>query len=277
MFILHIILLALIQGVTEFLPVSSSGHLVLAHGFLDGNSIEARWVENQMIDVAVHVGTLFSVLVYFYKDIRDMLFGALGARDKKDGRSMCMYVIVASVPVILAGFALHYAKPDWVRSVEVVGWTTIIFGVLLWISDKYYSTERTLDKMTLKDAFLIGVSQAFALIPGTSRSGVTMTAARFFGFSRTEAARFSMLLALVAISGAGTLAGLDLIKSGDFALGAQAAIAAFLSFLAGWASIALMMKWLDKATFMPFVIYRMVLGCLILSLLYSGVLSSLMP
>lgn len=277
MFIYHIILLALIQGVTEFLPVSSSGHLVLVHGLVDGNDLAARWAENQMMDVAVHVGTLFSVLVYFYKDIKEMLFGAMGSKENKQGRFMALYVVVASIPVILAGFVLHMIKPDWIRSVEVVGWTTIIFGVFLWASDRFFPNERTLDKMGIREALLIGFAQVFALVPGTSRSGVTMTAARFFGFSRTESARFSLLLAIVAIAGAGSLAGLDLYRSGDFELGVQVGIAALLSFVSGWVSIALMMNWLSRSSFMPFVLYRMVLGCVILSLLYSGFLTKIMP
>ncbi len=260
----HIVILALIQGITEFLPISSSGHLALAHAVMDGDSA-GRWGENLTLDVAVHVGTLFSVLVYFRRDIMAMLRG--GADSK-----LLRFVIAASVPVIIAGFALHLFQPDWLRSVEVIAWTTLIFGILLWWVDKSKPAERDLQSMGMKDALLIGLAQILALVPGVSRSGITMSAARWFGFSRVEAARFSLLLAIIAISGAGTLGGIGLVKSGDAALGFDALLAASLAFLSGLGAIALMMRWLERASFAPFALYRVVLGIVLLGIVYGGVL-----
>lgn len=268
----YLIILALIQGITEFLPISSSGHLVLVHEFMNGET-EARWQENLMLDVAVHVGTLLSVLIYFRKDVCKMLAGlkdwATGKCDS-DGARLDLYVVVSSLPVIAAGFVLHKLEPSWIRSIEVMAWATLIFGALLWWIDRVKPPQKTLTDMSLRDAFWIGCAQALALVPGTSRSGITMTAARWFGFSRTESAHYSLLLAIIAISGAGTLGALDLFESGDVALTLDVLLAAALAFVAGWTAIAVMMRWLEKATFKVFAVYRIILGVVLLALIYSG-------
>ncbi len=270
MTLLPIIILALIQGLTEFLPVSSSGHLVLVHHIFDSGK---NWDQRLIMDVAVHVGTLFSVLVYFRKDVLSMLTGALDwtKRDfKTEGAQLNIHLLIASIPVIAGGFALHILKPDWLTLLQVMAWSTIIFGILLWIADRTPQTAKTLRDMSLKDAALIGLAQTLALIPGTSRSGITMTASRFLGYSRTQSARFSLLLAIIAISGAGTIAGLELWQSGDIELGFDALLAAVLSFLAGWLSIALMMKWLERSTFTVFAVYRVILGVALLAIIYNA-------
>lgn len=274
----HIVILAVIQGITEFLPISSSGHLVLAHALMNGEvGAASQWADDLTMDVAAHVGTLFAVLLYFYRDLFSMVAGLWGFITRQAGTSadrrgfiLFVYMVLASLPVIAAGFALHAWEPAFLRSVEVLAWATIIFGVVLWGADRFAPTAKTLDALNWKSALLIGVAQVLALIPGTSRSGITMTAARALGFSRKEAAHFSLLLAIVAISGAGVLSGLDLWQSGDAALGLDAALAAFLSFLTALAAIALMMKWLEKSTFTPFAIYRVILGVILLGLIYSG-------
>ncbi len=271
----HLILLALIQGITEFLPISSSGHLVLFHEFIEGD-VSTRWSENLMLDVAVHVGTLLSVLIYFRSDVCTMLCGlknlATGNRERNSAR-LTLYVFISSLPVILAGFALYKLAPGWIRSIEVMAWTTLLFGILLWWVDKVKPAERTVESLNIRDALWIGCAQVLALIPGTSRSGITMTAARWFGFTRAEAARYSLLLAIIAISGAGTLSGLDLIKSGNMSLTFDVLIAAFLAFISGLVAITVLMRWLEKATFTIFAAYRVVLGFGLLTLLYSGLIS----
>lgn len=285
MVLFHIVILALIQGITEFLPISSSGHLVLAHAFMDGAAVDeaARWAEDLTMDVAVHVGTLFAVLLYFYRDIWSMVRGLIGllcinkaATEQggadQEGAQLCLYVVLASLPVIVAGFALHAWAPAFVRSVEIMAWATLIFGIVLWAADHFSPADKMLVTLNWKSALLIGLAQVLALIPGTSRSGITMTAGRALGFSRRESARFSLLLAVVAISGAGTLSGIDLWQSGDLALGKEAALAAGLSFVTALGAIALMMKWLEKSSFTPFALYRIILGLILLGLIYSGTL-----
>ncbi len=264
MSLFHIVILALIQGITEFLPVSSSGHLVLAHEAIGKTGYDLT------IDVAVHVGTLFAVLLYFRADISRMFFALKGGGDK----SLAIAIIIGSLPVIIAGFLIHLTGPEWTRSLYLTAWCTLIFGIVLGLADKYAPASKELRKLTIKDALLIGLAQTLALIPGTSRSGITMSAARGLGFSRTESARFSLLLAIVAISGAGALGSIDLIQSGDIDLGLNVVAALVLSFVSGFAAISLMMRWLEKASFMPFVWYRIGLGLLLLGLLYGGVLDN---
>lgn len=265
--IYHTIILALIQGLTEFIPVSSSGHLIVVHEFIGESAGESHWGEDLTMDVAVHVGTLFSVLLYFHKDIWSIVKGMLGIfRGKTDseGFSLGMNVLVASIPVILIGLVLERLEPEILRSPAVIAWSTLIFGIVLWAADKYFPSEKTLEKINFKNSFIIGLAQALALVPGVSRSGITMTAGRALGFSRTESARFSLLLAIVAISGAGALQGWSLIESHNVELGMNAAIAVFLSFISGLGAISLMMKWLSKATFTPFAIYRVAMGIVLI-------------
>ena len=272
--LLHIVILALVQGLSEFLPISSSGHLILVHVALGHRGAEM----NLILDIAVHVGTLFAVLLYFRKDVMAMLCGcvctAQGKGADHKGRNMLVYVLVASLPVIIIGFILHSMMPDMWRSVTVTAWCTLIFGVVLWVADKKGSQTRTVEDMGFKDALIVGAAQVLALIPGVSRSGITMTAARFLGVSRTESARFSMLLAMVAISGAGALGSLSLLESGDLALGLDVLFAIVFSFLSALVALHLMMRWLEKASFTPFVIYRIALGVLLLGLIYGGVIPS---
>ena len=264
-----LIILALIQGITEFLPISSSGHLLLVHhAFEDTKS----WKNHMVFDVAVHIGTLFSVLLYFRKDVAKMLCGFLGwfkADFKGEGTQLNIHIIIGSIPVILAGLALHLLKPEWLLLLQVTAWTTLLFGILLWIADRLPASDKTLTDMTRKDALFIGLAQSLALIPGTSRSGITMTMARFLGYSRTESAHFSLLLAIIAISGAGIIGGLEIMQSGDVSLGFDALFAAFLAFIAGWIAISLMMKWLEKCSFAPFAIYRVILGLVLLAISYQ--------
>ncbi len=273
MILYHIIILAIIQGLTEFLPVSSSGHLGLFHCFTDQCG---RWdADNMTMDIAVHVGTLLSVLLYFWRDVVRMLIGVkhIGTRNGKSAEArLTLYVIISSIPVIIAGLILHMFEPDWLKTLYVIAWTSIIFGIILWWSDSKSPSTREVKELTFKDAIIIGLSQVLALIPGTSRSGITMTTARFLGFKRKESAHYSMLLAMVAISGAGVIMGLGLLKSGDLSLGLDALIAVFFSFISGWIAISIMMKYLEKSTFTVFVIYRVILGIALLGLLYSGII-----
>lgn len=260
MSLFHLVILALVQGITEFLPISSSAHLFMTHALLGSDDL----TKDLTMDIAVHVGTLFAVLLYFHKDI----LAAATGRNK----SLLRHIIIASIPVVIAGYCLHVIQPGWIRSLHVTAWFTLIFGILLWAIDRFKPTSLSLSDMTWKRALLVGLAQILALIPGTSRSGITITAARYLGFNRTDAARFSMLLALVAISGAGTLGGIDLWQSDNIMLGFDALIAAVISFFSSWAAIALLMRWLTRASFTPFAIYRIILGAALLVLIYTSVL-----
>ena len=274
MALLPLIILAIIQGLTEFLPVSSSGHLVLFHA-MNGDA-HAVWDENLVMDTAVHVGTLFSVLVYFWRDLWAMVSGFFGyfktrTPEVQKNVHVVTCILIASLPVIVAGFIMHAIKPDFLRSLEVMAWMTIIFGVILGVADCLKPREKTVETLTFKNAIFVGLAQILALIPGVSRSGITMTAGRFTGLSPVESARFSLFLSIVAIAGAGTLAIYDLLQSGDVTLGIEAVLAAMFAFVFGLMSIAVMMRWLDTHGFMPFVIYRVILGAVLLGFIYGGI------
>ena len=253
-----IIILAIIQGLSEPLPVSSSGHLLLTHTLMGHGGINACWESNRALDVAMHIGTLFSVLVYFRKDVFAVL-GGIGNRHS-DGFKLAWNVALASIPVLSVGLLLQIYKPSFLCLIEVMAWMLLIFGIILGFVDKYAKSEKTVEQMTWRNALFIGIAQSLALVPGTSRSGITMTAARWLGYHRTEAARFSLLLAIVGISAAGGLTALEMVVEQDYNLGYDALIAAFVAFAVGYGAIAFMMKWLGKFSFMPFAVYRVLLG-----------------
>jgi undecaprenyl-diphosphatase len=267
--LLHLFVLALVQGITEFLPISSSGHLVLTWEVLGSKAPEH---DQLIVDIAVHVGTLVAVCGYFRRDIAAMLGGlAAGARGRPtSGTRLALHVGLATIPVVAVGVTFKEAIETVLRDPLVIAWATLVFGVLLYAADRFVGQHRGLDALGWRGAVFVGLMQVLALIPGTSRSGITMTAGRFLGYTRTDAARFSMLLAIPAIAGAGLLAALDLYATGNLALGLDALIAGAMALAAAWLAIALLMRWLQRASFTPFVVYRVILGSLLLALIYTG-------
>ncbi len=262
----QIVVLALIQGITEFLPISSSAHLILV-------PVLTGWPDQGLsIDVAVHVGTLGAVMIYFRRDLWLMIAGLvrLGGNASDPGARLVVHVAVATAPVVIAGAALAQIGTQALRSPVVIGWTMLGFGLALYAADRLNMTIRKVDHMTIRHALFIGVAQVLALIPGTSRAGITMTAARALGYERTEAARFSMLLSMPTIAAAGLLVGYEIYQAGDARFTADAIIAAGLAFCAALAAIGLMMAWLRRASFTPFVIYRVALGAGLLWWAYTG-------
>ena len=226
-----------------------------------------------MLDVAVHVGTLGAVLVYFHRDVWLMLRGlvhfALGRRTAPGGR-LAGHVIIATVPVVLVGTVMHVTGAmDLLRGAAVIGATMLGFGIALFFADVFGMTVRRLDHLTGRSALLIGLAQVLALVPGTSRAGITITAARILGFERREAARFSILIAIPAILGAGVLQGAELWQRGDVELGYDALLAAALAFASALLAVAAMMVWLRRASYAPFVIYRIVIGVALLAWVWS--------
>lgn len=264
---LHLAVLALVQGITEFLPVSSSGHLVLV-------PVIADWPDQGLvIDVAVHVGTLGAVMLYLYRHVWAMTAGFwrlfLGRVD--EGARLLGLIVIATLPVVGAGFALNHYVPGGIRSLEVIAWATFGFGILLYVADKAGMTLRRMEHIGVADAVFLGLAQVLALIPGTSRSGITMTAARILGMERVDAARFSMLMSIPAILGAGTLTGWDLYQRGDAQLTSDALIAGGLAFASALIAIAVMMAWLRRASFTPFVVYRVLLGGVLIAFAYGWI------
>ncbi len=269
MSLLHVVILAIVQGITEFLPISSSGHLVLAWEAFDVagmTAIEQAQSDRLTLDIAVHVGTLAAVCAYAWREIGQMAGGLarLAVGRWTPGARLAALVLVSTLPLILVGGLLKETVTAELRDTVIVAWATIGFGIVLYIADRSAMTFRRIDHMTFSAGMIIGLAQVLALIPGTSRSGITMTAARFLGFERVEAARFSLLLAIPAILGAGSLAGYDLYESGNVVLGHEALVGAVLAFVVALLSIMLMIGWLRRASFTPFVLYRILLGAALL-------------
>ena len=264
--LLHLFVIAVVQGITEFLPISSSGHLVLVPKL-------ACWPDQGLlIDVAVHVGTLGAVIIYLRRDVWLMFTGLtrLAAWRRDPGVRMMWLLALATVPVIVAGLLIYLLAGDALRDIVVIGWATVGFGLVLYACDRLGTLTRRIEHLGAYSALLIGLAQVAALIPGASRAGVTISAARIMGYGRRDAARFSMLLSIPTIIAAGTLAGIDLAQSGDARLQADAVVAAGLAFVTAYLAIVAMMRWLRRASFTPFVVYRIVVGGAVLVFAYSG-------
>ena len=255
-------ILAIIQGITEFLPVSSSGHLIL-FPVLTG-------VEDQglAVDVAVHVGTLVAVMAYFWRDVGRMIVGCLHivtARTHTDQARLVLLLAIATVPVVIVGAVLSVTGwVDALRNMTVIAWTMIIFGLVLYWFDTRSVEDRTSGEWTVGHAITMGLWQAVALIPGTSRSGATITGARALGYTRTEGARLAMLMSIPTIIASGLLVGIDAAQGGTDQSFTTLAIAAGLACIAAMAALILMMRLLRSVSFTPYVIYRIVFGVILL-------------
>ena len=255
---IQILLLSVLQGLTEFLPVSSSGHLILFSKFTTFPD------QGPFLDVAVHVGSIMAVILYFWRDIwqmiKDLWKSHFLPNFKISGAKLAWLIVIATIPAVIAGFSLKSYGLENVRSAKLIGWTLVCYGIILFFADKYGRITRKTNDLTIKDALIIGLAQCLALIPGTSRSGITITAGRFLGLERREAAKFSMLLSIPTIAGAGLLMAIELFQSGDLSGITDAGHGVVYSFVASLGAIFIMMNWLKKWTFAPFVIYRVALG-----------------
>lgn len=259
---LHLMLLSALQGLTEFLPVSSSGHLILFSKFTTFPD------QGLAFDVAVHVGSIIAVMIYFSETIWEMLKGVAKTyfipNFKNPGSKLAWLIVIGTIPAIIAGLFLVENGTDELRSARLIGWTMLSFGIVLFIADKIGMTIRKIEHLTALDAVLIGLAQCLALIPGTSRSGITITMGRFLGLERREAAKFAMLLSIPTIAGAGALVGWELYQQGNMAEIIYAMDGITYSFIASVLAIYIIMWWLKKSTFLPFVIYRLCLGSYLL-------------
>lgn len=263
--LLTLVLVALIQGITEFLPVSSSGHLILLP------SLTGLEDQGQVIDVAAHVGTLVAVIIYFWADVKLALFGTLrllrGKIDTK-GAFLAFCLLIATIPVILFGLILKITGlADAMRGITVIGWSMLIFGIVLYWADQTGPVTRRAEEWTVKHAIIMGLWQCLALIPGTSRSGITITGARQLGYNRSDAARLAMLMSIPTIIASAALLSLDVIGTPDVM--GDIAIVAVLSCIAALVALVLMMKLLQSVSYTPYVIYRVILGLILLAIAYT--------
>ncbi len=257
---LHIVFLSLIQGFTEFLPISSSAHLILVPKFLG-------WPDQGLaFDVALHVGTLLAVVYYFRFEIitilKDLL-KSLKVRETVGESTLGWAVLIGTIPVGLAGLSFNGFISENLRSPYVIAATTLIFGLALFLSDRKVGVKSE-SSINIKVAVLIGIAQAIALIPGTSRSGITITAALFLGFSRVASARFSFLLSIPVIVLAGGLEIIDLVKSETLVVWSELFLGVVLSALSAYTCIYLFLKLISKSSMLPFVLYRLFLGVVLL-------------
>jgi undecaprenyl-diphosphatase len=260
------IVLAIVQGLTEFLPISSTAHLVLFPWLF-------HWQDPGLtFDVALHAGTLVAVLLYFWKMWFEMLISAIGMGSSGEARMLenrrlFWFLVVGTIPGGIAGFLLEHAAEEQFRTPVVIGVAMIVVAILMWLGERTISTKPQLQNVSIMDAILVGVAQAFAVIPGVSRSGITMTAGLFQGLSRETTARFSFLLSTPLIAGAVLKKGMEIRHEGippDMRL--PFIVGVIVSGLVGYLVIGVLIRYLEIRTFKIFVVYRLVLGVLVLAL-----------
>jgi undecaprenyl-diphosphatase len=266
--------LGVLQGLTEFLPISSSAHLRIVPELFGWDDPGAAFT------AVIQIGTEMAVILYFAADIWRIVrawvlsFVPGGRRhdwDEHDAR-MGWYVIAGSVPIVAAGIALKDVIEGSLRSLWIIGATLVVLGVVLGVADRIGAKNRTIEMLTLRHALAFGVAQAFALVPGVSRSGATISMGLFLGYERAACARFAFLLAIPAVLGAGIFEWPAALAEGsEYALG-PLLLATVVAFAVGYAVIAWLMRWLVRGSYLPFVIYRIILGLLVLALLTGGVI-----
>ncbi|MEC4726662.1 undecaprenyl-diphosphate phosphatase [Shewanella sp. D64] len=262
----QVIVLALIQGLTEFLPISSSAHLILPSQLFG-------WEDQGLaFDVAVHIGSLLAVVLYFRKEVVSLLTSWISSIFKgkqTDDSKLAWWIILATLPAVILGFTLKDLIEEYLRGPGVIAITTVVFGLLLWWADRMSRCELTEYQTGWKKALLIGFAQALALIPGTSRSGATITAALMLGLGREAAARFSFLMSIPVILGAALLMGKDLVESGHAIDYTSLALGILVSFVAAYVCIHLFLKIISRMGMTPFVIYRLALGAVLCVFIFA--------
>lgn len=263
MYFQNLMLLSALQGITEFLPVSSSAHLIIFPNITNNTD------QGRIFDVAVHSGSLLAVILYLWSDIFRMCRGiiSLGSKSKKDSKIFYIAAI-ATFPLLVCGYYVQNNNFLFLRSLEVIAWSTLVFGLLLYFADKVFLRVKKIDDLNIMSGVVIGFFQVLAFLPGTSRSGICITAARFLGFDRESAAKFSLILSIPAILGASVLEAYDLVKLNDYELNLNLLTATILSFAFSLTSITFMMAWIKKYSFTPFIVYRLLLAILLLLAIY---------
>ncbi len=250
---LEILILSIIQGVSEFLPVSSVAHLILISKYYVFNN------RSLLIDICLHLGSLIAIIIYF----RNELFGLI------TNKSFLNKIILATIPVVLVGYLFYQTGLiEQFRNLKVIGWTTLLFGILLYMSDQKKVTKEINLNFTNKSAIIFGLFQVLSLIPGVSRSGITITSGRMQGFNRFDSSKISFLLAIPALSAASVLGIYNIYKVGSAELNFLAIIAVIFSFFFSYITIALFLNFVKKFSLKIFAIYRIILALFLLSIVY---------
>jgi len=251
--IIEIIILSLIQGISEFLPISSSAHLIVVSTLYEFKS------SSLLIDVSLHLGSLLAIIFFFKNELLDI----------KNNQKLLLLMIFGSVPLIIVGYILYKTELIYfLRDIKIIAWTTLIFGIILYFADKCRFDKKISSNLNLKTILYIGLFQTLALIPGVSRAGITITASRFFRFNRFDSSKISFLLAIPALAGASVLSLKDVVGK-SFELNYLVFIAITLSFLSSYFTVKFFLKYINKFSLNIFVIYRIVVAIILFVIIYS--------
>ena len=250
---LEIFILSIVQGITEFLPISSSSHLIITSKYLGFSN------QNLSVDVSLHIGSFFAVIFYFKKELFDFF----------QNKQLFIKIFISSLPVMFVGFFLiKLDLIDQLRNIKVIGWTTIIFGVLLFVSDKFENKKKIGSDFTYSSALFVGILQILSLIPGVSRSGITITASRFLKFERVDSAKISFLLSIPTLAAVSIYGLSNIIMSGNLNFSLINLFSIFLSFIFSYITIKYFLVFIKKFNLTAFVIYRVLIGSVILVIAY---------
>ena len=249
---IEILILSVIQGISEFLPISSSAHLILVSSFYDFST------SSLLIDISLHLGSLFAILFYFKKDLLDF----------KSNQKLLVLIIVGSLPLIIFGYILYTTETIYLlRDIKLIAWTTLFFGIILYFADQRKIENNISTNLNIKSILFIGLFQILALIPGVSRAGITMTAARFLRFNRVDSGKISFLLSIPALTGA-SLLGLKNIMSHSIEINYLVIIAVIFSFLFSYFTVKFFLMYIHKFSLNVFVIYRITIALILFSIIY---------
>ena len=249
---IEILVLSAVQGISEFLPISSSAHLILVSGLYDLKT------SSLLIDISLHLGSLLAIIFFFRKDLIDL----------KHNQKLLKLIIIGSIPLILFGYMLHSTELIYLlRNIKVIAWTTLFFGIILFFADQKKTDQNISSNLNIKSIIFIGLFQILALIPGVSRAGITMTAARFLNFNRVDSGKISFLLSIPALAGASFL-GLKDLQNETLEINLLVIIAIVLSFLFSYITVKFFLNYLNKFSLNIFVIYRLIIALILLSIIY---------
>ena len=249
---IEILILSTVQGISEFLPISSSAHLILVSNFYNFRS------SSLLIDVGLHFGSLLAIVFYFRRELFDL----------KNNRKLLILMVVGSFPLIIFGYFLYITETIYLlRNVKVIAWTTLFFGIILYLADQRKVDKNITSNLNIKSILLIGFFQILALIPGVSRAGITMTAARFLNFNRLDSGKISFLLSIPALTGASFLS-LKNITAQSIEINYLIIIAMFLSFLFSYIIIRFFLFYINKFSLSVFVLYRVIIGLALIFIIY---------
>ena len=249
---IEILILSTVQGISEFLPISSSAHLILVSNFYNFRS------SSLLIDVGLHFGSLLAIVFYFRRDLFDL----------KNNRKLLILIVVGSLPLIIFGYFLYITETIYLlRNVKVIAWTTLFFGIILYLADQRKVDKNISSNLNIRSILVIGFFQILALIPGVSRAGITMTAARFLNFNRLDSGKISFLLSIPALTGASFLS-LKNITTQSIEINYLIIIAMFLSFLFSYITIRFFLIYINRFSLSVFVIYRVIIGLALIFIIY---------